>query len=63
MTTATSTGVVDRNLAVNDTPGMYVFSGAVFPTCPGINPTMTIWPVCLRAAERLVERLRGGEER
>jgi gluconate 2-dehydrogenase alpha chain len=52
-------GVVDRDLAVHDTPGLYVFSGAVFPTCPGINPTMTIWPVCLRAVERLVERLRG----
>ncbi len=55
--------VVDRDLQVHDTPGLYVFSGAVLPTCPGINPTMTIWPVCLRAAEHLVERLCRGEER
>ena len=41
-------GVVDRELQVHDTPGLYVFSGAVFPTCPGINPTLTLWAlVCL----------------
>ena len=56
-------GVVDRHLRVHDTPGLYVFSGAVLPTCPGINPTMTLWALCLLAAERLVERLRCGEER
>ncbi len=54
--------VVDRELRVHDTPGLYVFSGAVFPTCPGINPTMTLWALCLRAAERLADRMRRGEE-
>ena len=29
--------VVDRNLQVHDTPGLYVFSGAVFPTCTGVR--------------------------
>ncbi|MDQ4128654.1 MAG: GMC family oxidoreductase, partial [Actinomycetota bacterium] len=53
--------VVDADLRVHDTPGLHVFSGAVFPTCPGINPTHTIWALSLRAAERLVERLKGGE--
>lgn len=53
--------VVDRTLRVHDTPGLYVFGGAALPTCPGINPTLTIWAVCLWAAERLVERLRSGE--
>lgn len=56
------TSVVSPELAVHDTPGLYVFSGATLPTCPGINPTLTLWAVCYRAAERLVERLRKGEE-
>jgi gluconate 2-dehydrogenase alpha chain len=51
--------VVDGDLRVHDTPGLYVFGGAAFPSCPGINPTLTIWAVCLRAAERLVEYLQG----
>jgi choline dehydrogenase-like flavoprotein len=50
------------DLRVHDTPWLYVFSGAVFPTCPGVNPTLTMWAVCYRAAERLVERLSRGEE-
>ncbi|MDB5074694.1 MAG: glucose-methanol-choline oxidoreductase, partial [Chloroflexi bacterium] len=54
--------VVDPELRVHDTPGLYVFSGAVLPSCPGINPTLTLWALCVRAAERLVERLRRGEE-
>lgn len=53
--------VVDADLAVHDTPGLYVFGTAVFPTCHGVNPTLTMWAVCYRAAERLAERLRRGE--
>lgn len=49
--------VVNGDLRVHDTPGLYVFGGASFPSCPGINPTLTIWAVCLRAAERLVQHL------
>jgi gluconate 2-dehydrogenase alpha chain len=55
--------VVDPELRVHDTPGLYVLSGAVLPTCPGINPTLTLWAICYRAAERLVGRLKSGEER
>ena len=55
--------VVDPELRVHDTPGLYVLSGAVLPTCPGINPTLPLWAVCYRAAERLVERLESGQER
>jgi gluconate 2-dehydrogenase alpha chain len=54
--------VVDPDLRVHDTPGLYVFSGAVFPTCPGVNPTLTMWALCYRAAEQLVKRLRRGDE-
>jgi gluconate 2-dehydrogenase alpha chain len=49
--------VVGPELEVHDTPGLYVYSGAVFPNCPGINPTLTMWAVCLRAAEHLVDDL------
>jgi gluconate 2-dehydrogenase alpha chain len=50
--------VVDADLQVHDTPGLYVFGTAVFPTCHGVNPTLTMWALCYRAAERLAERLR-----
>ena len=52
-------GVVDRDLAVHDTPGLYVFGGSAMPTCPGINPTLTLWAMVYRAAEALIEA-RGG---
>ena len=47
--------VLGRDLQVHDTPGLYVFGGAAFASCPGINPTLTIWAMCLRAAEKLVQ--------
>jgi gluconate 2-dehydrogenase alpha chain len=50
--------VVDPELQVHDTPGLYVFGTAVFPTCPGVNPTLTMWALCQRAGERLAARLR-----
>jgi gluconate 2-dehydrogenase alpha chain len=55
--------VVSPELRVHDTPGLYVFSGAAFPTCPGINPTLTLTALVYRAAERLVRRMAAGEER
>jgi gluconate 2-dehydrogenase alpha chain len=53
--------VVSPELEVHDTPGLYVYGGATFPTCPGINPTLTLWAVCYRAADLLVKRLQRGE--
>jgi gluconate 2-dehydrogenase alpha chain len=50
--------VLDPDLGVHDTPGLYVFGGAAFASCPAVNPTLTMWAVCYRAAERLVQRLR-----
>jgi gluconate 2-dehydrogenase alpha chain len=50
--------VVDRDLEVHDAPGVYVFSGATFPNCVGINPTLTLAAVCYRAAEQLVKKLK-----
>jgi choline dehydrogenase-like flavoprotein len=37
-----------------------VMSGAVFPSVPGINPTLTIQAVSLRAAERLAAEWKRG---
>jgi hypothetical protein len=42
--------------------GLYVFGGAVFPTCPGVNPMLKVWTLCYRAAGQLMKRLRWGEE-
>jgi gluconate 2-dehydrogenase alpha chain len=50
--------VVGADLEVHDTPGLYVFGTAVFPTCHGVNPTLTMFALCHRAAEQLVARLR-----
>ena len=49
--------VVDPNLEVHDTPGLFVFSGGVFPSCPGINPSLTMMAMCTRAAENIIQRL------
>jgi gluconate 2-dehydrogenase alpha chain len=49
--------VVDGDLQVHDTPGLYVFGGATFPTAHGVNPHLTIEAVTARAAEQLVRRL------
>ncbi len=58
-----ATSVVNSDLRVHDTPGLYSFSGAAFPSCPGVNPTLTMWALCYRAVDGLVERLTRGEER
>jgi gluconate 2-dehydrogenase alpha chain len=57
-----ATSVVNPDLRLHDTPGVYVFSGAVFPSCPGVNPTLTMWALGLWAADKLIDRLRRGEE-
>lgn len=50
--------VVGPDLQVHDTPGLYVFGTAVFPSCHGVNPTLTMFALCARAAEQLAEQLR-----
>jgi gluconate 2-dehydrogenase alpha chain len=52
-----ASSVVDANLQVHDTPGLYVFGTAVFPSCHSVNPTLTMWAVCYRAAEQLIADL------
>jgi gluconate 2-dehydrogenase alpha chain len=54
-----ASSVVDPDLRVHDSPGLYVFSGAAFPTCVGVNPHLTLMAITARATERLVQRLGG----
>lgn len=49
--------VVGPDLEVHDTPGLFVMSGATFPSCHGVNPTLTLWACCARATDRLAERM------
>lgn len=50
--------VVDVDWQVHDTPNLYVFGGASFPTCPGINPTLTIWAWARRNARKMARTMR-----
>ncbi len=34
--------VLSPDLAMHDTPGLYVFGTAAFPTGHGVNPTLTM---------------------
>ncbi|MCY7417867.1 MAG: GMC family oxidoreductase [Chloroflexi bacterium] len=52
--------VVDADLRVHDSPNLYVMSGAVFPSCAGINPTLTIQALSWLAADRLAESWQRG---
>jgi gluconate 2-dehydrogenase alpha chain len=53
------TSVVGPDLQVHDTPGLYAFSGAAFPTCVGVNPHLTLMALTARATEQLVRALGG----
>jgi gluconate 2-dehydrogenase alpha chain len=46
-----ASSVVGSSLMCHDVENLYVMSGAVFPSCPGINPTLTIQALALRAAD------------
>ncbi|NJN84321.1 MAG: GMC family oxidoreductase [Caldilineaceae bacterium] len=49
-----ATSVLGRDLQVHDTPGLHVFGGAAFPSCPGINPTLTIFALCRHAVDAML---------
>jgi choline dehydrogenase-like flavoprotein len=55
MSSAASNGVVDPDLQVWGTRGLYVLGSAVFPTCGYANPTLTIVALALRLADHLAE--------
>lgn len=51
-------GVVDQNLKVHGTEGLYVMDASVLPTNMGVNPQHTIMAVCHVAASRLANQHR-----
>ncbi len=55
MSSTPSSGVVDPNLQVWGTRGLYVLGSSVFPTCGFANPTLTIAALALRLAEHIAE--------
>jgi len=55
-----STSVVNADCMTHEVPNLYVMSGAVFPSVPGMNPTLTIQAVVWRAADRLANEWRRG---
>jgi gluconate 2-dehydrogenase alpha chain len=52
--------VVNADLMTHEVPNLYVMSGAVFPSCPGINPTLTIQALSWRAADSLAHEWKRG---
>ncbi len=52
--------VVDPALMTHEVPNLFVLSGAVFPTCPGVNPSLTLQALVWRAAEGIVAAYRHG---
>lgn len=63
MGTDPDSSVVSDQLEAHDTPGLYVMGGAVFPSCHGVNPTLTIWALARRATELLADRLNGASRK
>lgn len=63
MSSAPGEGVVDPDLQVWGTPGLYVLGSAVFPTCGFANPTLTIVALALRLADRLAAAPAAGRTR
>lgn len=49
------TSVVDGWLQAHDVPALYITDGSVFPTCPGVNPQLTIMAFATRTADRIAE--------
>jgi choline dehydrogenase-like flavoprotein len=59
MSAAPSEGVVDPDLQLWGTRGLYVLGSAVFPTCGFANPTLTITALALRLADHLTRARTG----
>ena len=56
-----ATSVVDADGRSWDIPNLWVCDGSVFPTVGGVNPSLTIYALALRMAERIGDMGRRGE--
>ncbi|WP_435256855.1 GMC oxidoreductase [Thioclava sp. FR2] len=52
-----STSVVDVNLKAHDVENLYIVDASVLPTSAGVNPSLTIAALALRAGEEIARRL------
>ena len=60
MGTDETSSVVNADCMTHEVPNLYIMSGAVFPSVPGVKPTLTIQAVVWRAADRLAADWRRG---
>ncbi|HLH92252.1 MAG TPA: GMC family oxidoreductase [Xanthobacteraceae bacterium] len=44
-----------------DVPNLWICDGSLFPTCGGVNPSLTIYALAARTADRMVTMARRGE--
>jgi choline dehydrogenase-like flavoprotein len=52
--------VVNRWQQAHDVSNLFVMDGAVYPSSPCQNPTITIMALAARACDHLVEELKRG---
>src|ERR1700678_2571444 len=55
------TSVVDSDCRSRDIPNLWVCDGSVFPTTGGVNPSLTITAIAMRAADRIKALAARGE--
>ena len=55
--------VINADCRTWDIPNLFICDGSVFPTAGGVNPSLTITAIAMRAAERIAELARRGELR
>jgi choline dehydrogenase-like flavoprotein len=48
-----ATSVVDADGRSWDIPNLWICDGSLFPTCGGVNPSLTIQALACRIAERI----------
>lgn len=58
MSSDPSTGVVDANCKMFESPNLYIASSSVFPTAGWANPTLTIMALAERLADHLIEKIK-----
>ncbi len=52
--------VIDSDCRSWDIPNLFICDGSVFPTTGGVNPSLTITAIAMRAAERIGQLARQG---
>ena len=61
MGTDPETSVVDADGCSWDIPNLWICDGSLFPTCGGVNPSLTIQALACRAADRISQLSAAGE--